>query len=133
MQSSLIQQPQGNRDYTFGSDNSDNVSRSRREFIIENSWGAFWGDRGYAALSFDDVLKNGFEFFVVREFAGIQTKLNPQYSTAYNGEVVPEADDALIVPPAPEASSWQSKQKWNSTATLFFIIAAVIYFLTSQK
>ena len=104
--------------------------RTRREFIVENSWGNYWGDRGYAALSFDNVLENGFDFFAIREFADVKTSLNPQYSTSYTGTAEIEPDDDLVEPPAPEQRNNQRKQAQYATATLFFVIAVVIYFLS---
>jgi hypothetical protein len=67
--------------------------RTRREFLIENSWGTAWGDAGYCALSFDTVLANGFDFFVIRQFSDIQTPINPQHRADYTGELDPVVDD----------------------------------------
>ena len=89
---------------------------NKKEFIVENSWGSSWGDQGYCALSFDNVLQNGFDFFAIREFANITTVLNPQYIKGYTGEIVIEPDDILPVPTTP-------KQSKNPISTLISVIA----------
>ena len=102
-----------------------------KTFIVENSWGAAWGDHGYAILSFDNVLQNGFDFFAVREFAEIKLPINPQYRIGYEGEIAIEPDDVEFVFPV-DTSRQDAKATFLKNAVLLIVISAVIFFLTNQ-
>ena len=47
------------------------VGYNRNGFIVENSWGAGWGDNGYFILGFEVLAKDGFDAWTCTEFAGV--------------------------------------------------------------
>ena len=102
-------------------------NRSRREFIVENSWGAAWGERGYCALSFDNITTNGFDFFAIREFGVIKTEINQQHRDDYTGELSPVVDDIIVNPVVPPVN-----KSSNHMATIGLIIMTVMYFVLNR-
>jgi hypothetical protein len=53
-------------------------------FWIQNSWGADWGRRGFARVSYDDWLANGTDVWVARLGAPVVLRLNESAATAHS-------------------------------------------------
>jgi hypothetical protein len=99
--------------------------RGRKEFLVENSWGTGWGDRGYCALGFDNVLANGFDFFVIREFSDIKTPINPQHRDDYKGELDEVVDDKNNEKPIPPI------KKGTNYAGIGIIVMLIVYYFSN--
>jgi hypothetical protein len=63
-------------------------------FLVENSWGTVWGDKGYAAISFEIMWRDGFEYRLVKRFSAYQlTELEARINGLYLQILDRMADD----------------------------------------
>jgi predicted alpha/beta hydrolase family esterase len=72
-----------------------------RGFLVQNSWGTKWGDRGYATLPYEDWLYNGYDAWVARP--GV-----PQVGNSQRRRVVVPAGRTLVTGTGPNVGRLKS-------------------------
>jgi hypothetical protein len=109
--------------------------------IVENSWGPYWGDGGFVALSYEYLLNNGWDFYVLRDLAGVQLSIPSEYylraaPPAPEPEPIPEPQPEPIPDPQPEPQPEpqpipdpKPDPKFPPVLGVVAVVAAVIYFL----
>lgn len=76
-------------------------SDALQAFIVENSWGPYWGDGGFVALSYEHIRNNAFDCYALRELTGVSLSIPSEYYLR-ESEPTPEPQPAPTPIPAPE-------------------------------